>query len=174
MTAFNEEGLKVRATLCPRCLADTITKYGDFKELLREHYNDAELREGLLAPGGLLEGIETRSVTVTLVICLLLDLPFPVPTLAHFGVDTNMHRYALNEVITNMRRDKTAFPTRQAVFQETKKRIREIYEAFCDGPALTKLVRKYATAPEYEGVRFEPTIIKFPTPPWMKRKAKKK
>ncbi|MCC6457992.1 MAG: hypothetical protein IT328_23760 [Caldilineaceae bacterium] len=87
------------------------------------------------------DGTTVRPVTVRLICTLSLDLPLTPATINDFGVTTDTHYRALRAVLDAMD------PVGLQQLGE------ELDCAIGDGPALTKLVQKYA--PQYKDVRFE-------------------
>ena len=86
-------------------------------------------------------GSGVRPMTVRLICCLSLDLPLTPGALNDFGVVTADHYRALRTVL-------------DAVKPEDLRQLgQELDHTMCSGPALTKLVHKYA--PEFKALRFE-------------------
>lgn len=86
-------------------------------------------------------GSSIRRMTVRLICNLTLDLPLTPAQLNDFGVGSDDHYRALLAVLN----------------AEESGGLRQVGEeldqAMCNGPALTKLVQKYA--PEFKALRFE-------------------
>ena len=86
-------------------------------------------------------GSGVRPMTVRLLCNLALDLPLTPGAINDFGVATADHYRALRAVL-------------DAVKPEGLRQLgQELDQAMCNGPALTKLVQKYA--PEFKALRFE-------------------
>lgn len=97
----------------------------------------------------ILEGLELRPVSKHLVEHLLWDLPLSTPECIDFGVDTADHYRALAAVLKYEADEEDA----DEAYDELRRRITELDQAYGNGSMLNALVRKYA--PEYaDGVKF--------------------
>lgn len=86
-------------------------------------------------------GSSVRRMTVRLICKLSFDLPLTPAQLNDFGVASDDHYRALRAVL----KAEESGGLRQVG--------EELDQAMCNGPALTKLVQKYA--PEFKALRFE-------------------
>lgn len=86
-------------------------------------------------------GSNVRPMTVRLICNLLLDLPLTSVQCDDFGVDSAEHYRALRAILETEAMD------------GMRQRGEELDRALGNGPALTRLVQKYA--PQYKSVHFE-------------------
>ena len=98
---------------------------------------------------GIVEDLEIRPHTMSLVHHLLWDLPLATPECVEYGVYTADHFRALKAVLENDTDDEDV----EKAYDKLRRRIVALDRAGGSGPRLTALVRKYA--PEYvERVKF--------------------
>src|SRR4051812_36613464 len=93
----------------------------------------------------LFEELKIRPMTRHMAISLLFDLPLAPPELCDFGVDTANHYRALKEVLFGVSASDEESINDHKAYQALCERVKELDQAYGNGPMLNTLVRKYAS-----------------------------
>jgi hypothetical protein len=94
----------------------------------------------------LFEELKIRPMTRHMATSLFFDLPLAPPELCDFGIDTDNHYRALKEVLFESPASDEESIDDHKVYATLCERVKELDQAYGNGPMLNVLVRKYAPA----------------------------